>query len=83
MPKQKTVKANSAAELLKLSRETLGLDTIYAASKKGGASTGTLHRIEHGAQDPSISCLAEIIESLGGKLRLVAVYRTPRRKAQE
>jgi hypothetical protein len=63
----------SPADLVRQCREQAGHATIYAAHQAApGVSLGTLHRIEHGQQDPSVGCLAGLLQRLGWRLTLTA-----------
>jgi hypothetical protein len=73
MKQKQTIITDSPADILRRCREQSGHRTIYAAGQAvKDISLGTLHRIEHGAQDPTIKCLAGVLTKLGWKLKLVA-----------
>jgi hypothetical protein len=73
MKRPQTITTTSPADLVRQCREQSGHPTIYAAHQADpGLSLGTLHRIEHGQQDPSVGCLARLLGRLGWRLTLTA-----------
>ena len=70
--KKDRIEVTEAANLVAVCRKLAGYETIYAACLKSNISTGTMHRIETGQQDPSVGCLRETLGKMGYRLSLVA-----------